>query len=191
MKTRLDQLTMAQFIDLACGDTSVITGKHNVVSEGKVADAVRDIVFEYRTIADASGAKSYIAQSGYVVKARTEEVIYKMCHNLLQFGELQRVREVMKICGIRNVDAMSDQRIAAEIKSRLEKARDKVARSGDDDDSKKSVEDIRRSFDEQTASLMAYFKFQIDTESMKASLYAQLVARYNREIKAQMAAMKK
>lgn len=191
MKTRLDQLTMAQFIDLVCGDTSVVVGKAEIVTDGKVAEAVRGIVFEYRKIADSAGAKSYIAQSGYVVKARTEEVIFKMCHNLLQFGEQQRVREVMKICGIRNVDAMSDQRIAAEVKSRLERAKDKVARSGKDGGERNTEGDIRRSFDEQTAAMMAYFKFQIDTESLKASLYAQLVARYNREIKAQMAAMKK
>ncbi len=52
-------------------------------------------------------------------------------------------------------------------------------------------EKIRGHFDAQTATMMAHFKFQIDPDTIKATLYANLVARHNREIKAQMAAMRK
>ena len=52
-------------------------------------------------------------------------------------------------------------------------------------------EKIRAQFDAQTAAIMAHFKFQIDPATIKATLYANLVARHNREIKAQMAALKK
>lgn len=38
---------------------------------------------------------------------------------------------------------------------------------------------------------MAHFKFQIDPATIKATLYANLVARHNREIKALMAALRK
>ena len=87
---------------------------------------------------------------------------------------------------------MSDQRINAEVTSRLERAKRIVAKVEIKEPTKESdVSIIRKSFDEQTAALMAHFKFQIDISTMKANLYAHLVSRFNREIKAQQAAMKK
>lgn len=50
---------------------------------------------------------------------------------------------------------------------------------------------IRAQFDALTAAIMAHFKFPIDPATIEATLYASLVARHNREIKAQMAAIKK
>ena len=43
----------------------------------------------------------------------------------------------------------------------------------------------------QSEIQMAHFKFQIDVSNMKATLYAHLVARFNREIKAHVEAFKK
>ena len=51
MIEKLEQLTIGQFIDLVCGDTSVLTGKREIVSEAKMAIALRNIVFEYKRIA--------------------------------------------------------------------------------------------------------------------------------------------
>lgn len=191
MIERLEQLTIGQFIDLVCGDTSVLTGKHEIVSEAKMAVALRNIVFEYKDIADQSGARGYLATIEELIRGKILSVMWTMCHNLVSLGEHGRAREVMKVYGI-NADSMSDQRVAAEIKSRLERAKNTVARiEADSQTDKKDVVDIRRSFDEQTASMMAYFKFQIDTTTMKATVYALLVARHNREIKAQIAAIRK
>lgn len=191
MIERLEQLTIGQFIDLVCGDTSVLTGKREIVSETKMAVALRNIVFEYKDIADQSGARGYLATIEELIRGKILSVMWTMCHNLVSLGEHGRAREVMNVYGI-NADSMSDQRVAAEIKSRLERAKNTVARiEADSQTDKKDVADIRRSFDEQTASMMAYFKFQIDTTTMKATVYAHLVARHNREIKAQIAAIRK
>ena len=190
MIERLEQLTIGQFIDLVCGDTSVLAGRHEIVPETKMVAAMRNIVYEYREIADPSGAKGYLSIIDELIKAKMLSVLFSMCNNLITLGEHAAVREVMKVCGI-NTDSMSDLRVAAEIKSCLERAKSSVTRiEADSQTDNEDVTDIRRSFDEQTASLMAYFKFQIDTTSMKATVYAHLIARYNREIKAQIAAMK-
>ena len=106
-------------------------------------------------------------------------------------NEHERAREVMIVYGI-NAQNMNNQRVAAEIKSRLERAKSKVAELQEKNDADTPTsEKICKQFDEQTAALMAYFKFQIDTTSMKATVYAHLIARHNREIKAQIAALKK
>lgn len=85
---------------------------------------------------------------------------------------------------------MTDQRVVAEVKSRLGRAKRDVAEIEQGKEETPEV-NIRREFDEQTAALIAYFKFQIDTETMKAPIYAHLVARYIRDLKVQKAALKK
>lgn len=191
MIEKLEQLTIGQFIDLVCGDISIISGKHEVLSEAKMAITLRNIIFEYKEIADQPGTQGYLAKIDELIKAKILSVMFSMCLNLVKLGEHGRVREVMNVYGI-NTDSMSNQRVAAEIKSRLERAKNTVARiEADSQTDKKDIVVIRRSFDEQTASMMAYFKFQIDTATMKATVYAHLVARYNREIKAQIEAMRK
>ncbi|MCM1454328.1 MAG: hypothetical protein NC193_07340 [bacterium] len=191
MIEHLHELTMAQFIDLTCGDTSVLLSKREVVSPAKVSKVVKDIVFEYRRIADEAGAKSYLSMMSDMVKAKAAVILFQMCHNLVALGEHDKAREVMSQYGIR-AGKMSDQRVAAEVKSRLERARNNVARlEKDNEKSAVGLSEMRASFDNQTAALMAYFKFQIDVSTIKAPLFAHLVARYNREIKAQLSMMKK
>lgn len=191
MIEHLNELTMAQFIDLSCGDTSVLLTKREVVSPAKVSKVVRNIVFEYRTITDEASAKSYISFTKDLIKAKTSVILFTMCHNLVNIGELDRAREVMNVYGI-NASSMSDQRVTAEVTSRLERAKSTVAKLEKDNETANiELSEMRSSFDTQTAALMAYFKFQIDISTMRAPLYAHLVARYNREVKAQLSAMKK
>ena len=52
MIERLEQLTLSQFVDLVCGDTTIMRGKGNT---DKTAIALRNIVMEYRSIADQIG----------------------------------------------------------------------------------------------------------------------------------------
>ena len=191
MIKHLQELTMAQFVDLSCGDTSVLLSKKEIVSPEKVAKAVKNIIFEYRSIADEASAKSYLTFTKDLIKAKATVILFKMCHNLVTINEHDRAREVMIVYGI-NASSMSDQRVTAEVTSRLERAKSTVAKLEKDNETANiELSEMRSSFDTQTAALMAYFKFQIDISTMRAPLYAHLVARYNREVKAQLSAMKK
>lgn len=191
MITHLEHLMMTQFIDLACGDTGILLSRGEFVSRKKAEKAARDIIYEYRLIADSIGARQYLAQKEKEAKARITFSVFLICSNLVSGGEHDRVREVMKEYGI-DASSMSDQRVTAEVKSRLERARRTIAEIEKAKDTKDiDLSILRASFDEQTASLMAHFKFQIDITKMKATLFAHLVARHDREIKAQLSAMKK
>lgn len=189
MIEKLEQLTIGQFIDLVSGDTSVLGSKREILSPLKVAITMRNIVFEYKEIADNAGAKSYLARAEELIKARIGVIVFSMCKNLVTHKAYANAREVLKEYGI-DTRKMNDERVSVEIDSRLARAKNAIERFESEADTSETS-NIRRLFDEQTAALMAYFKFQIDTESMKAPIYAHLVARYNREIKAQIAAMKK
>lgn len=191
MKERLEQLTMGQFIDLACGKVDVILSKSEITTADRKTLTVRNLIFEYKEIVDPAGAKQYLSIIEDMMKARIEVVLFTMCSNLVDLNEHERVREVMMVYGI-NARTMNTQRVAAEVTSRLERAKSKVTEIQNDRDvDTHTSEKIRRQFDEQTATLMAYFKFQIDLTSIKATVYAHLVARHNREIKAKLAALKK
>lgn len=191
MIERLEQLTVSQFIDLVSGDTSVLCPENEIVSPTKLAMAMRNIIFEYKEIADEGGIKSYLSTAEDLISARISSVIFRMCDNLVLLKQYARAREVMEAYGI-NVNPMSDERLVAEIKSRIAKAKSTIERIESEIRAENyESQNIRREFDAQAAALMSYFKFQIDTSTMKATVYAHLVAQHNREVKAKIAALKK
>lgn len=192
MKERLEQLTVARFVDLLCGETDVLVPKHEFVSERKKAEIARNIMIEYRQIADPAGLRRYLSDSEDMIKARNTVFLFELCHRLVLIHEFERVREILHEYGL-NAGGMDDRRLEAEVVSRLERARLDVVRMEEvgRDHHGADNDEIRRHFDEQTAALMAYFKFQIDPVSMGAAIYAHLVARYDRELKARLAAIHK
>lgn len=186
----LEQLTVAQFIELVCGNINVLAEKNEKISEEKATGIIHNIAFEYKQIANPAGAKSYISKAEELVKAKIEVALFSICNNLVRMNEYGRARDVINEYGIK-ATSMDDRRIAMEIKSRMERAEKTISRIEDENNRDRESLNIRRMFDEQTAALMAYFRFQIDITSMKATVYAHLIARHNREIKAKIAAVKK
>ncbi len=194
MKQRLEQLTIGQFIDLVCGEADVLLDRREIATPEKLADAARHIIFEYREISDKAEALSYLANVDSLTKSKMRVSIFTLCLDIYNLGKLDIVRDILAHYGV-NAERMSKERLRAEVISQLERAKHTARRIEESEsgkgDASLTPDDIRRSFDEQTAALMAYFKFQVDTSTMKATLYAHLVARHARELKAQRAAMKK
>ena len=191
MKEKLEQLTLAHFVDLLCGNMSVILTDKEDIDSDSIAIATRNIVLEYRAIADPGGTNSYFKYVEDWIKTKISIIIFTMCDNLAALKQYDRVREILDVYGI-STSGWSDTRIEGTIKVKLSKAHRELEEI--ESETEKAVaerENIRSQFDAQTASLMAHFKFQIDPTTIKATLYANLVARHNREVKAQMAAMKK
>lgn len=188
MKTRLDQLTIAEFVELMCEDTSVLLEPNENAEPKELTKVIRDILFEYKQISDPAGVGAYISQSEKYVKAKMSIMLFTMCANLIAMKRHSMVNEILGeyLPAFRK---MSAKRLENEVKSRLAKAKKEVEEK--EQEVKQGEIDIRRQFDEQTAALMAYFKFQIDTSTMKATIYAHLVYRYGAEMKAKIAALKK
>ena len=191
MITGLKELTIDKFIELVSGDKSVLNPEGDKVEETELLTATRNIIFEYREIADPAGVRSYLMELEDLIKERISVAVLNICRNLIDLGEIPAVRGILAEMGIR-VRHIIDRRLPVEVNSMLEKSKREIARieEGYRTDGRKSV-DIRRDFEAQTAALMAHYKFQIDMATMRATLYAELVGRYNREIKARMATLKK
>lgn len=189
MKTKLHELTVSEFVTVLNGDHSPLLSDGETASEQTLAKVVTDLVHEYREIADPAGAKSYLIRAEDLNKEKTRVMFYGICVFFADLGDFERLRDILKDSGI-DVGGMSDQRLKAEMKSRLARAKSQLAKI-DEETPGEASSDIRRDFDRQAASLMAYFKFQIDLDTMKASVFAHLIAQFQAEVKAKMAAMKK
>lgn len=182
----LDDITVSQFIDILCGNAEALGD--GVQDPQAVA---RDLVAQYRQIADPAGLKSYLSESEGVSKARCNVVLYTICEILCDLERFENVREVLMEAGVRTSN-MKDSMVRATVRARLEKARNDLKRKEkEEEETEKREVDVRRDFDEQTAALMAHFRFQIELTTMKATLYAHLVARFQREIKAREAALRR
>lgn len=191
MKEKLQQLTLSQFIDLICGNTAVLLDEHEAENDDKLAIVTRNIVLEFRSIADPGGAATYLKHSEDWIKAKINVIIFTMCDNLVSLGQYGGAREILMEYGL-NASGWTDGRISGTIRAKREQwQRELNAIEAEAQKALEERENIRAQFDTQVASIMAHFKFQIDPATIKAPLYANLVARYNREVKAQIAAMKK
>lgn len=191
MIEKLEQLTLSGFVDLVCGDTSVLLSKDEIGNSDKLAIATRNIVLEYRAIADPGGTNSYFKHVEDWIKAKISVIVFTMCNNLTTLRQYSRAREVLESCGM-SVSGWTDSRVDCTVQAKLAQSQRVLDElEAENETAVAERENIRVRFDAQTAALMAHFKFQIDPGTIKATLYANLVARHNREIKAQMAAMRK
>lgn len=181
----LSDITMAQFIDLITGNPTDLS-----IPKEEIGTVTRDLVIEYREIADPTGVRIFLTNAERLSKSTITETILRICQNLLKLKESDKVREILKEMKI-NADRMTESRLKAEVSSRLARAikeKEDCQRANKDESGEVNA---RREFDALTATLMAHFKFQIDLDAIKASIYANLVARFNREVKAMQAAYKK
>ena len=187
MINNLDKLTVNQFIELVNGETSVLCTKGDHISAEALQLTRKDIIIQYLSIAYPDSINSLICETETLVKASISVALFNTCKNLISLGYMEETKEILNALGEQTSDK-SDSWIEAKVSYLLEKEKRSLSEL-------QAVEsdipnDAVRQFDEQTATLMAHFKFQINTMSMKASLYAHLVARYNREIKARNNALK-
>lgn len=192
MKTKLDQLTLSQFIDLVCGNTDVLREGRELLNPHKTAIAMRNIVIEYRSIADPGNGAAYLKHIDDIIKDRLNVVIFSMCQNLVLLKQYGRAREVLIAYGL-PADSWKDARVESEIHVRLQKSK-RVKQELDDaasEDIAKEQENIRDAFNAMIATMIAHFKFQIEPTTMMAPVFAHLVARHNREVKAMQKAMSK
>lgn len=193
MITSLHELTMHRYIDLVCGDVSVLTSKREIVSPAKLDKVRKQLIYEYALLSDDAGSKVFLSNNASRVKAKAELTLFQCLNNALMLGAFDEVRGVLKEYGI--CRKMDDRQLVDEVKRLLNRAKTNIKRTQSEDsanDEKEPTPDeIRTQFDRQAASLMTYFKFQIDLETIKASQFACMVDQAHKQIKAQMTAISK
>lgn len=178
MKTiRLDSLTLAQFIDLACGNYDIIA--HASKSPKELHETARALIEEYRMITDPTGYKQSVLEMEDASRLKSFAFMFgllEVC--LLTEGSEDEVRDILaNDLGRRRVLSMSRKQLV-DFVSREKRTYDfRLKRTGDNEspDAHYSEDEIRRGFSSEIAFVMAYFKMSIDVHVISASVYANLV----------------
>lgn len=187
MKTRLDQLTMAEFIDMLCGNTGVIAEQGEPVAEEEVEKVVSDLANRYKSIVDPAGSKSAVIRDARLGKRGMRIMFLRLCAALLRVGDKENVYEMLTEYGWDVKEKKPDdvsrkcerefKRLEAEEKREREKRDACTAESAEDD----SEESVRARFSAELASIITYYKMPISFSAITADVYANIVARAYRE----------
>lgn len=192
MKT-LGMLTMSQYIDMICGDLTVLKEKGEVVTDERLAEHRAALASEFAELADRVAAKSAVNDGDAKRRAKAELTLFKVLTNLLALGAHKDVRTILKDYGYAR--EMDDRQTAIEVARLLRRAETAMGKIGAEkkDERRKppGEKEIRAGYDSQAASLMAWFKFQIDLRTIPASQFACLIDQANRQAAAQLNAYKR
>lgn len=189
----LSQLTMRQYIELACGDTSVLTRAHEVRTPAQLAKRRSRLMREFAALSDEGAHRATLNRHALMVKSVAELNMFQCLANTLALDGVDDVRGVLRKFGISR--EMDDAAVAAEVAQLLRRAKTNVKRYQSEAKTQGGFEptpdEVRAQFDRQAVSLMTYFKFQIDLATISASQFACMIDQANKQLKAQMAAMSK
>ncbi|MBR2300792.1 MAG: hypothetical protein IKA41_02440 [Bacteroidaceae bacterium] len=180
MKTRLNQLTMAEFIDLHCGDYSVLLENGEHIPEEDLKKKTTDLIFEYRNIVDPTGVKSTLLEYEEALRDNTKIVFFQVCKKLVSINAIDEVKDVLMMYGI-NLTSATKEKVAQVVEQELKTAlhnkerNDANRENAEEDESLNTPENIRASYDAEIASLMGFYKMSIDIHHISAAVYANLL----------------
>ena len=192
MKEKLRELTLAQFIDLECGELDVLKERHEIVSPEKLAKARERISNEFQSIASPSSYKSMIVDREKKDKMRLKALFFGTLKALVDMDALTEVRSLLEQYGIPCVN-FSEDRLRREVTQQLNAINFELKRQGLDAPKQPDVtpDEIRRSYEDMVADLMIINKMSIDMNTIPASVFAAMVRKANEMAKALNAKLKK
>ena len=192
MKNRLSQLTMQEYIELICGNDSILLERDDEkVEPQQMAINKRNIIYEYKQISDPAGLLSYISDEDNKKKTSMEVLLFRLCDNLIRAKAFDEVREILTDYGLR-ANGFDEEKLKQTVLSRLNRALSMQKKDNlQVEDDKQTPQEIRAIFDKQAAYVMTYFKFQINMNEIGAAVFANILYQYSREIKEKMALIKK
>lgn len=185
MKTRLSQLTLAQFVDLECGELDVLKERHEVVPMERLIETRCAIATEFHAIASPASYKSMLVSREKKSKLRAKAILFSGLKSLVDIDALTEVRELMMSAGI-DCGGFDDKRLRSEVEQLLNSVTFELKRMGLDAPKSADVspDDIRRGYEDMVADLMIINRMNIDMESIRASVFASMINKANEMAKA-------
>ena len=174
---RLDQLTLQEFVDIACGDLSLINGDESLAAR---------LVMQYKKVSDPSDFRRSITDRAVIMKCRGSILFYALLRMLLEMGEEKEVRALLLDLGKRKVSEYPLDRMRMSVDSLYEHARVELKRA--EDTMEKEVgtvtpDEMRQTFFSETATIMKVLKVSIDVSTINALVYANLRHQADEHIK--------
>lgn len=186
MRNRLNELSMAAFIELSCGDTSVLLDENEETDKAVLEHVRSELIAEYKSIVNPAGMKSLLIEKEDESKLKAKILMFRICVSLCSLGDYDLARGVMEEydSGYRK----SDKDMEKDIDKRLREAEfmQKRISSSKEPYTPPTDKEIRDSFDKEIASIMTYFKMPVDIHTTNAAVYANIVCQAMEDMKRKM-----
>ena len=180
MKTRLDQLTLRDLIELSCGDSSVLLDNGETPSEQVKLECARKILSEYKELASPNQAKKDMIEAEELTKLRMKDKCLRICLALCTQERTDMARDVLLELDVKPNLIDTDEKVQPRCKAMLADVEYEIKRIeelNEEDASKKVAkpEDARKTWYSEIAFVMSMLKMSIDPEVVNAAIYANLV----------------
>lgn len=193
MKTKLSDLTFAEFIDLECGDLNVLKESHHeVVPQERLLETRVNLSNEFQSIASPASFKSMVIGREKKAKMRVKALFFGAVNTLAEMYAYDEVRALMTAYGT-DCSKYDDEQLAAEVKQQLNMVSFDLKRMGVEakPEETTSPDEIRKCYESMVADMMIINKMSIDIYTIRASVFASMVFKVNEMVKSMNAKAKK
>lgn len=184
MIERLNQISLHDFIEISCGNYQCLANG-NCKTDDKLKECAFKLIVDYRNIVNPAGMRAILMDREEISKGKSRLLLLHICNTLVSFDCFDEAREILRMMDV-SVLNMDDKQIKEKVCSMLRSAIFEQKRSEElrkkEDDNVSTPEQIRSSFDLEIAFLMTYFKMNIDTRSVNAAVYANILHQADMEI---------
>lgn len=180
MKTRLDQLTLHNLIELSCGDASVLLDKDETPTENVKLACAQQIISEYKELATPTQAKIDMIEAEEQQKLRMKEKCLHICLALISQGRSDMAKDVLLELDVNANLLKSEDAIKSRCNAMLDETRYEIKRLAELDEERGSAkhqtaDDMRKSWYGEIAFVMSTLKMSIAPATTNAAVYANLV----------------
>lgn len=189
MKTRLDELTLHDLIELTCGNSSVLLQEGETPVESVKIACARQIMTEYKEIASPNQAKINMIEGEETTKLHMKEKCARICIMLCLQGHFDMAKEVLLELAVSKEHLTTNEEITSRCRAILNETiyeinRIEELRKEKGEDKEKQPNEIRKSWFSEIAYVMSVFKMNIDPKTTNAAIYANLVRQAGERAKA-------
>lgn len=194
MKEKLSDLTLAEFIDMECGDLNVLKEKHEIVTPEMLAKKRSELSHEFQSIASPSSFKSMLIDRDRKGKMRVKAMFFGVLKSLIKIDGFSDVRDLLTKYGVDcrdRDDAWIEREVIAQLNSvtfELKRMSVEIKEEG-----QSTPDEIRRRYEGMVADLMIANKMSIDIDSIRASVFASMIHKANeiaKELNAKIKSLK-
>lgn len=194
MKEKLSDLTLAEFIDMECGDLNVLKEKHEIVTPEMLAKKRSELSHEFQSIASPSSFKSMLIDRDRKGKMRVKAMFFGVLKSLIKIDGFSDVRDLLTKYGVDCRDR-DDAWIEREVITQLDSVTFELKRMSVEikEEGQSTPDEIRRRYEGMVADLMIANKMSIDIDSIRASVFASMIHKANeiaKELNAKIKSLK-
>ena len=180
MKTRLDQLTLHDLIELSCGDSSVLLDKDDPLTENVKLACAQQIMSEYKELATPTQAKIDMIEAEEQQKLRMKEKCLHICLALISQERSDMAKDVLLELDVNEDLLKSEEAIKSRCNAMLDEVKYEIKRLAElaeerGQKKQQTVTDMRKAWFGEIAFVMSTLKMSIDPSTTNAAVYANLV----------------